>query len=43
MPCLGERAQQAHPADAAVRPQDRVHFERWNQSETSTDLQVRRG
>lgn len=32
-------AEHAHPADAAVRPQDRWHFEAWIHSVSFPDLQ----
>lgn len=31
--------QQAHPADAALRPQDRAHFDIWFQPNSFPDLQ----
>lgn len=38
----GRAAQQAIPADAAVRPQDRRHFEIWTWPECIPDQELRR-
>jgi hypothetical protein len=34
-------AEQAHPADAALRPQDRTHFEGWIRPDSFPDLAAR--
>ena len=40
---MGERAQHAHPADAATRPQDRGDFDSQNLLQWHRDLSRRRG